>query len=75
VGHGRKQGRREETGVQPPKDAAMSDQESFDDWNGRVEPGALPPAARYCDEHADQVQTLFFVASDLVLEGAVTAAG
>lgn len=37
---------------------------------GRVKPEALPPAANYCDKHADQVQALFFVASDLVLEAA-----
>jgi len=35
---------------------------------------ALRPAARYCDEHADQVQALFFVDCDLVLEAAVAAA-
>jgi hypothetical protein len=41
---------------------------------GRVKPEALPPAANYCDKHADQVQRLFFVDCDLVLEAAVTAA-
>jgi hypothetical protein len=32
----------------------------------------LPPA-RYCDDHADQVQALFHVDFDLVLEAAVAA--
>jgi hypothetical protein len=33
-------------------------------------PAALPPAARYCDAHADQVQALFFIDSDRVLKPA-----
>jgi hypothetical protein len=31
------------------------------------------PPARYCNEHADQVQALFHVDFDLVLETAVAA--
>jgi hypothetical protein len=39
---------------------------------GRIESKALPPT-HYCDEHADEVQALFHVDYDLVLEAAVAA--
>jgi hypothetical protein len=39
---------------------------------GRIEGKAVPPA-RYCTEHADQVQALFHVDFDVVLEAAVSA--
>jgi hypothetical protein len=45
--------------------------ESSDSDESRAKPCPRP---RYCDEHADEVQTLFVVECDLLLEGAVTAA-
>jgi hypothetical protein len=41
---------------------------------GRVDEHALPAPARYCDEHGDQVQAIFLVEYDLVLETTVRAA-
>lgn len=55
------------------------------DWNGcdrqstrelrygHVETQKLALVARYCDEHADDVQAMFFVESDVELAAAVAA--